>query len=118
MWWQVECLVRIEMREAGENNPSNRSHYSGPKQFGEPRYGGDAAVEQKRSEDADADRQQGCRHCYPRQLQRPKQRKIQAPGTRRPHMLDAREKEGRILGKPHSSRSDGQRSAERKLPDE
>ena len=52
--WEIERLMGIEVGEAGEDDPSDGGHYSGPEDVGEAGDGGDATVKEKCGEGADA----------------------------------------------------------------
>src|SRR3954465_3815261 len=52
-WRKAERPCRVEMAEAGDDDPQHRAHHSDPEQFGELSDAGDPPVQQQHCEQAD-----------------------------------------------------------------
>ena len=69
--------ARVEVRQAGENDPANGSHHAKPQHFRQPPDGRDAPVKQKHGKEADQYRNRRSRHDDPAHLQRSAHGKMQ-----------------------------------------
>src|SRR5271165_2916143 len=68
-WWEIKRTSRIEVRQPGENNPSDGSHDPQPQYFREAANHGDLAIEKQHREEADNDRERSPRSHHPAHLQ-------------------------------------------------
>ena len=114
---EVERPPRIEVRQAGKDDPADRAHDAEPQDLRQSADCGDAPVQQKHGEEADQDRERCSGGNDPLHLEVSRPRDVHGGRVMRVDGLEFRPIVGRISRKPDASGRDRQWRAEGNLPD-
>ncbi len=110
---KVEGARGAEVRQPGNDDPADGQRHADPEQLRQLAEHGDAAIEQKDHDRRGRNGNPRCRHHQDADFQR-----AEVNGVRQDNALKAGPEISRIVRQADAARCDGQRRAERKLPDE